>query len=192
VRAAELRAAAGEFPLIFAVGRHVYYKGFEYLLRALGQLPSVRLVLGGQGPLTGALKDLAQSLGVAERVTFTGRLSDDELAAWYHACDVFCLPSVEPSEAFGLVQLEAMACGKPVVNTQLGNGANVVNLDGVTGLTARPRDTASLAACLARLCADPDLRRALGAAGRQRARTQFSAARMGEQTLALYRRLVFS
>jgi len=192
LRATELRAAMGDFPLIFAVGRHVYYKGFDYLLRAIAQLPQVRLVLGGQGPLTGALRVLAQSTGVADRVTFTGRLDEDELAAWYRACDVFCLPSVEPSEAFGLVQLEAMACGKPVVNTQLGNGVNVVSLDGVTGLSARPRDEASLAACLARLCADPELREHFGAAGHRRARTGFSAAHMAGQTLALYRRLVSS
>lgn len=192
-RAAALRSSSGlGFPVIFAVGRHVYYKGFEHLIRALSLLPAARLVLGGQGPLSDALRDLARETGVAERVLFTGRLDEVELAAWYQACDVFCLPSTEPAEAFGLAQLEAMACGKPVVCTQLNNGVNAVCLDEVTGLTAAPGDVTSLAICLGRLLEDPALRERLGAAGRRRAREDFSAATMAAGMLALYQRLVVS
>jgi len=108
------RRYAGKF-LVFALGRHVYYKGFEFLIRALASLPGVALALGGQGPLTPELERIAREAGVAERVHFLGRIPDKDLPAWYHACDVFCLPSVEPAEAFGIVQVEAMACGKPVV-----------------------------------------------------------------------------
>ncbi|MDO9535724.1 MAG: glycosyltransferase, partial [Bacillota bacterium] len=153
-------------------------------------LPQEYLVLGGDGPLRAALYDLSRAAGVADRVRFTGRLDEADLAAWYQACDVFCLPSTERAEAFGLVQLEAMACGKPVVCTRLGNGVNAVCLEGVTGLTAEPGDPTSLAACLGRLLADPILRVRLGEAGRQRAHAEFSAPRMAAETLALYRRLV--
>jgi rhamnosyl/mannosyltransferase len=190
-RAHELRAGTGgRFPLIFAVGRHVYYKGFEYLINALKLLPSAQLVLGGSGPLTGHLHQVADAAGVADRVRFTGRLDDTELAAWYQACDIFCLPSIEPSEAFGLVQLEAMACGKPVVCSQLHNGVNAVCLDGITGLAAIPADPESLAGCLDRISTDEALRIRLGEAARRRARESFSAATMADQTLALYQQLL--
>lgn len=190
-RAHELRSTVGcASSVIFAVGRHVYYKGFDHLIRALRLLPQAYLVLGGDGPLRAALYDLSRAAGVADRVRFTGRLDEADLAAWYQACDVFCLPSTERAEAFGLVQLEAMACGKPVVCTRLGNGVNAVCLEGVTGLTAEPGDPTSLAACLGRLLADPVLRVRLGEAGRQRAHAEFSAPRMAAETLALYRRLV--
>lgn len=190
-RARELRnATAGSSPLIFAVGRHVYYKGFAHLIRAVQQLPDVQLVIGGSGPLSRTLQELAQSAGIAGRILFTGRLDEETLAAWHQACDVFCLPSTERSEAFGLVQLEAMACGKPVVCTRLGNGVNAVCLDGITGLAAEPENAASLAACLGRIIADQKLRARFGAAGRQRAREVFSTTRMAEETLALYRQLI--
>lgn len=189
-RAATLRrSVAPDAPLIFAVGRHVYYKGFEFLIRAMAQLPKARLVLGGHGPLTETLKTIAKGAGVQDRVTFTGHLDEADLAAWFHACDVFCLPSTAPAEAFGLVQLEAMACSKPVVCTLLGNGVNAVNLDEVTGLTASPGDVVSLANCLRRLIDDGELRWRLGSAGKQRTQEVFSTRHMAQATLALYRRL---
>ncbi|HEX5094121.1 MAG TPA: glycosyltransferase, partial [Burkholderiales bacterium] len=79
--------------LVFALGRHVYYKGFEFLIRALAEVPGAVLALGGQGPLTEELQRIAREAGVAERVAFVGRIPESELPAWYHACDVFCLPS---------------------------------------------------------------------------------------------------
>jgi len=186
-RAAALRQAhCGDAPLVLAVGRHVHYKGFEFLLRALVDLPGVFLVLGGNGPLTGELQALAASLGIAQRVHFPGCVPDRELAAWYAACDVFCLPSITVAEAFGLVQLEAMACGKPVVSCRLGTGVDFVNEDGVTGLCVPPGDSGALTRALGRLLADATLRTTLGAQGRQRARTKFSPTAMVAGTLALY------
>ena len=85
-RADEIRARyPGKF-LLFALGRHVYYKGFEYLIRALADVPGAVLALGGQGPLTEELRRAAREAGVAERVDFVGRIPDRELAAWYYAC----------------------------------------------------------------------------------------------------------
>jgi rhamnosyl/mannosyltransferase len=186
----EIRGRFGGRFLVFALGRHVYYKGFEFLIRALGSLPGAALALGGQGPLTPELQRIAREAGVAERVQFVGRIPDKDLPAWYHACDVFCLPSVEPAEAFGIVQVEAMACGKPVVCCQLDNGVNWVNRDGETGFAVPPADPGALAGALARLQQDATLRARLGEAGRRRAFGEFSSGAMAKATLAVYREVL--
>lgn len=173
--------------LIFALGRHVYYKGYEYLIRALPLVPEAALVLGGRGPLTEELMELTRSLGVQERVEFTGRIPETELPAYYHACDVFCLPSVEQSEAFGIVQLEAMACAKPVVCCELNNGVTWVNRDGITGLVVPPADSAALAGALKRLAIEPGLARRLGEQGKQRAAREFTVEAVARGTLSVYR-----
>ena len=97
---------------------------------------------------------------------FLGALPDAEVVAHLHACDVFVLPSVSRQETFGVVQLEAMACGRPVVSTNLETGVPWVNQDGVTGLVVAPGDAAALAAALKRLVGDPALRARLGSAGK--------------------------
>jgi rhamnosyl/mannosyltransferase len=183
----------GRYPaplLVFALGRHVYYKGFEHLIRALARVPGAVLALGGQGPLTEELRRVAHGAGVAGRVHFVGRIPDEELPAWYHACDVFCLPSIEPAEAFGIVQIEAMASARPVVCCQLGNGVNWVNPDGETGLTVPPGDSAALAGALARLEREPALRARLGEEGRRRALRLFTSEAMAKATLAVYREVL--
>jgi glycosyltransferase involved in cell wall biosynthesis len=158
----QLRAQAQQRGLVFALGRHVYYKGFSVLIDAM-QYTNAFLMLGGDGPLRPQLEQQAADLGLSDRILFTGQIPEEDLAAYFHACDVFCLPAVERSEAFGLVQLEAMACGKPVVCTQLNNGVNVVNIDGKTGFAAPVRDPVGLGACLAKLLGDPALLQKLGA-----------------------------
>ena len=129
---------------------------------------------------------LARDAGVAGRVTFLPPTSDDELAAWYHAADVFCLPSVARSEAFGLVQIEAHAAGTPVVSTDLPTGVPYANLDGVTGLIVPPSDAGALAGALRRLLDDDELRARLGAQARARALREFTIPRMVDQTLQVY------
>jgi len=113
-----------------------------------------------------------------------------ELRPLYHAADVFALPSVARSEAFGIVQMEAMACGVPVVNTALDTGVPFVSPDGVTGLTVPPGDAGALSAALARLLGDPALRARMGAAGRERVAGELSAATMLRRTLDLYREVL--
>jgi len=174
--------------VVFALGRHVYYKGFEYLVRAMAEVPGAVLVLGSSGPLTEALRRIAAEAGVAERVRFVGRIAEADLPAYYQACDVFCLPSVEPSEAFGIVQVEAMAAGKPVVCTKLGNGVNWVNPDRVTGFAVPPRDARALADALNRLLGDGPLRMKLGEAAARRAASEFSLAALRTGTLRVYER----
>ena len=180
---------AGSAPLLFTVGRHVYYKGLEYLIRAMVDIPRGVLIIGGEGPLTPDLKVLTDTLGLTARIRFVGRIPDAELPLYYHACDVFCMPSVAPAEAFGLVQLEAMACGKPVVCCELHNGVTYVNRDDETGLVVPPRDPGALAGALNRLLDNPALRRRLGERGRRYARAEFSVESMVAGTLGVYERV---
>lgn len=175
--------------VVFALGRHVGYKGFDVLLEAL-QHTDAYLVLGGDGPLRGMLQAQAQQLGIADRVWFSGRLSAADMAACYQACDVFCLPSVTPNEAFGLVQLEAMACGKPVICTHLNNGVNAVNPHGITGLTVPAKDARALAQAINTLKIDPALREKLGQQARSHALRNYSMLVMSDQHIQLYQDLL--
>jgi rhamnosyl/mannosyltransferase len=190
-QAARIRAAHPGRRLVFAVGRHVYYKGFEYLIRAMPDVaPDALLLLGGTGPLTPQYRQLIDELDLGDRVRLLGRVPDQALPAHYRAAEVFCMPSVEPSEAFGLVQIEAMACGRPVVGCELHNGATYVNQHGTTGLVVPPRDPGALARALDTLLADQALAKRMGEAGRQRACTEFSLEKMWSGTLQVYREVL--
>jgi rhamnosyl/mannosyltransferase len=169
--------------IVLALGRMVYYKGFQYLIRAMAKI-GARLLLVGDGPLRPELEAECRAHGVEDKVRFIGAAPD--AAPYYHAADVFVLPSVARSEAFGLVQLEAMACGKPVVNTQIDSGVPYVSQDRVSGLTVPPADPDSLAAAVNLLLDNAELRARLGRAGRLRVRQEFSLDAMASRTLNLY------
>jgi rhamnosyl/mannosyltransferase len=175
-----------DLPLVLFVGRMVPYKGLDVLLEAMRGVAATA-VLVGEGPQRAALQRRAQALGVADRITFAGEVSADELEALYRACDMFVLPSVTRQEAFGVVQIEAMAYGKPVISTDLGTGVGWVNQHGETGLIVPPRDADALRDAIQQLLANPALRAALGEAGARRARSVFTVDRMIDATLALYR-----
>lgn len=176
--------------IIFALGRHVYYKGFEYLIRAMAQLDDAVLLLGSSGPLTEDLRTLAAEILPPDRVKFLGRVPDAQLASYYHACDIYCMPSTQPSEAFGLVQIEAMACGKPVVCCELNNGVTYVNQHEQTGLVVPPADPDALAGALRRLLDNPDEAKRFGAAGKRRAYEHFNIPDMCDKTVAVYRSIL--
>lgn len=153
------------------VGRMVYYKGCEVLLRAFAAMEdkACRLRMVGQfTSLTDELRRLACELGVADRVTFEDDLPEEALMERFAACDVFVLPSVYRSEAFGLVQLQALAFGKSVINTNLPGGAPLVSRSGETGITVEPNDARSLAAAMDTLARDGALRARYGAAALSR------------------------
>lgn len=188
--AAGLKARFGN-PIIFSMGRHVSYKGFDVLIRAMAEIRAdAQLVLGGEGPLTAELRLLAERTGVAGRVHFVGMVPPDELAAYYQACDVFCLPSVTVAEAFGIVQVEAMASGRPVVSTKLNTGVDYANQDGVTGFTVTPGNPQELAARLNLLIEDGALAARMAAAARERALGVFTLEGMRDRTLAVYEEAV--
>jgi glycosyltransferase involved in cell wall biosynthesis len=183
-----LRSRYGENLILFA-GRLVYYKGLSHLIRAMPALKG-RLLIAGDGPLRGQLERQAGELKVADRVHFLGRLDDRKIKAAFHACDVFVLPSTHSSEAFGMVQLEAMACRKPVVNTQLPTGVPYVSLDGETGITVEPGNSEVLAAAIQELLDDSQLRRVYGENGRTRVMREFTLQTMAERTLRVYEQVL--
>lgn len=178
--------------LLLFVGQLRYYKGLDHLLRAMCELPMARLIVIGSGPMEGAWRALAASLGLQDRVSFLGAISNSELPAYYAAADLFVLPADERSEAFGLVQLEAMAAARPVVSTALGTGTSFVNLDGVTGRVVPPADPHALASAILGLMQDPDGRARMGAAGRARVHQEFTLDLMTDRVLALYEQLLSS
>ena len=171
--------------ILISVGRLIYYKGFEYLIRAMAHTDA-RLLIVGDGPLRESLEKLAADIGITERVVFLGEVPNDDITPYYHAADVFVLASVARSEAFGIVQLEAMACGKPVVNTRLDSGVPFVSLDGVTGITVPPADPEALAVAINRLLDNAELRQQYGEAGTRRVEAEFTVDRMVARTLELY------
>jgi len=184
VVAARIRAEVAG-PRILFVGRFVYYKGLDVLIDAMSRCAGT-LILVGDGPLSGELHRQVAARGLESRVVFAGSVSNEELPAYYHASDVFVLPSVAESETYGLVQIEAMASGVPVVSTNLPTGVPWVNQDGVTGLVVPPRDTGALAGALGALGRDASLRRTLGDNGRRRAELVFSR----DDTVKTFRTLV--
>jgi glycosyltransferase involved in cell wall biosynthesis len=176
-------------PLVLFVGRMVPYKGVDVLLRALNEVDA-RAILVGEGPLKAAWQQLSADLGLSARVQFAGEVDQTTLSALYHACDLFVLPSVTRAEAFGVVQLEAMACRKPVVSTLLPSGVPWVNIDGETGIVVPPGDVPALRDALRTLAGDPALRARMGDRGYARVTTRFTVERMVSQTTALYKSLV--
>jgi rhamnosyl/mannosyltransferase len=172
-------------PLILAVGRLVYYKGFEYLIRAMARI-NATLLLVGDGPLRHSLERAARELGVTSRIEFLGEMQPREIVPYYHAADLFVLPSIARSEAFGIVQLEAMACGKPVVNTNLASVVPFASLDGVTGITVEPANVDALAGAINRLLGDAQLRTAYGEAAKLRVQREFTIDAMVQRTRDLY------
>lgn len=188
---AQAAAVRGRYapPLVLFVGLLRYYKGVAYLIEAMQSVDARLLIVGG-GPQGEEWRAHTQRLGLTGKVTFLGRVTDEELLALYHASDVFVLPSIHRSESWGAVQVEAMACGKPVICTELGTGTSFVNQDGVTGLVVPPADAAALAGAINRLLADPELRRRFGEAGRRRALREFSAQVMVERLVHLYREVL--
>ena len=184
-------------PRVVVLTRLVERKGVGDVIAALPALPEAELVVAGGGESASVAEDpegrrltaLAHDLGVSDRVDLRGRIDRDAVAPLLRSADVVaCAPWYEP---FGIVPLEAMACGAPVVATAVGGLVDTV-VDGVTGIHVPPRDPAALARALGRLLGDAALRARLGRAGAERVRTRFTWDRVASSTLAVYRRLVAS
>jgi glycosyltransferase involved in cell wall biosynthesis len=191
-----MRAALG-WPaeaLVFAVVGAIHApegKGQLYFLAAAARVraayPEAYFLCIGSGELVPALEQEAQrlGLGVGPGAHFQVQPFNTDIAAWMQAIDVLVHPAVG-SEALGLVILEALACGKPVIASRLG-GISETFIAGEHGLLVEPRDVEGLAQAMRQLAADPALRQAMGAAGRDWVETHFSLPRLGEDTEHLYR-----
>lgn len=156
LKTAEIRSRFPGKKLILSVGRLVPYKGFPYLIDAMTLLPETfHLVIGGTGPLRETLEQLILAKGLQTRVTLTGFISDADLPAWFGACDCFVLTSTMKTEAFGIVQIEAMSCHKPVVATRIPqSGVSWVNEDGVSGRNVTPGKPDEYAAAIQEVTAN--------------------------------------
>ena len=184
-RADELRNQNEGKTVCFAIGRHVEYKGFEYLIKASALLQDgYKIYIGGEGDLTPKLKQLASG---DSKIEFLGKLSDGEMKAYMSACDIYCFPSITKNEAFGLALAEAMYFGKPAVTFTIdGSGVNYVSLNGITGLEAENRNEKEYAECIVALANDKELRGKLGAAATERAKELFTFERFKENVVGLF------
>lgn len=168
------------------IGRLVPYKGVDVLLHALKRV-NEKLVILGQGPKWEDWYLLAQDLGLQEQVRLIGRVDDDhEFAAYMHGCQALVLPSLNEAEAFGIVLIEAMSCGKPIITTDLKSGVPWVNDKGVTGLEVPPNDAKALGSALHEMATDHEMRRNMGEAALKRFHSLFYVDKMVNAYLSLY------
>ncbi|HEY3935094.1 MAG TPA: glycosyltransferase [Gemmatimonadales bacterium] len=179
----------GNPPRALFIGRLVPYKGVDFLLRALELVPNLRLDVVGSGPELNRLRTLARALAIEDRVKWWGEYPDEDLPRRMADADFLVLPSVSVDEMFGMVLLEAMAAGRPVITTAVPSGVREVSRADVTGLEVPIRDVEALADAMKTLAQDPRLRERLGAAGRTRVKERFTVDAMVEAHLDLYRRV---
>lgn len=172
-------------PIWLTVGRLVYYKALHIAIEALAFVPGTLIIIG-TGPLEKELKTLAKQLGLYERIIWHGHASTDELIGAYHAATALWFPSNVRSEGFGLVQVEAMATGCPVINTDIAHsGVSWVSRHEKEGLTVPPNDSLALAQASKRLLHEPELRNRLATASRKRA-CEFDHMVMAQRSFEIY------
>jgi glycosyltransferase involved in cell wall biosynthesis len=174
--------------LIIAIGRLVPYKGFSVLLRAMQGIDA-KLVIIGEGPLLNDLQSQADALGLSSNIEFAGRLSRDLIKTYLHSARMLVMPSISAAEAFGIAQIEAMACGCPVINTALLTAVPHIARHEKEGLTVAVGNVLELRQAINRLLNDIDLGMRLGKAGQIRAAEEFDGRKFQQRNLDLYRQL---
>ena len=175
-------------PYLLFVGRLRPYKGIPVLIDAIARTPGT-LVLVGRGESEEEIRRKVRREGLGGRVVFTGDVPQSDLRGYYEAADLFVLPSLDRSEAFGLAMVEAMHTGLPVISTRVGTGTSHVNLDGITGLEVPPGDAGSLASAIRWMLEHPDAAKRMGEAARERS-LRFTHAAMVDRTASLYQELL--
>ncbi len=178
--------------VIFSLGRLIYYKGFEYLIDAAKELPdNYQVLIGGKGDLYQKLEQQIQRNKLENKVKLVGNIPADEISAYFELCDIYCMPSCERSEAFGIVQIEAMSFGKPIISTDIPfSGVSWINQHGQTGLIVPPKDVKSLADALKTLLSNDIKLTKYGIQARERYLNEFTVNKMCQKTLALYNSLI--
>lgn len=174
--------------IVFSLGRLVAYKGFNVLVASGAFLDDDYVILiGGTGALKDKLQEQINELGLQNRVKLLGRISDADLPAYYGACDVFCLSSVQKTEAFGIVMIEAMSCGKPVIATNIPeSGVSWVNQHGTSGENVAPQDARALADAIKKITGDTEIYNKYASGARMRYQNTFTKERMIGKCLELY------
>ena len=160
--------------ILFSLGRLVKYKGFMFGIEAMKKVDNAIYLIGGNGPLKEDFENYIKANLLEDKVELLGRIEDNDLDNYYKACDIYLFPSIMQSEAFGIVQLEAMKYGKPIINTNLGTGVNYVSIHNETGLTVEPSDSEELANAINKLLKDENLRNIYGEKARKRVQTFFN------------------
>lgn len=178
--------------LIFSLGRLVEYKGYEYLIQAAAYLSAdYQILIGGKGPLHDDLNNLILQLGVQDRVELVGFVGDQELPAYYGACDIFCLSSIWKTEAFAIVQIEAMSCAKPVISTDIpGSGVSWVNAEKLSGRVVEPENPEAIANAMIGVMENKESYQKLSAGSLHRYQTYFTLEKMVDKCLILYNKLI--
>ncbi len=171
---------------LLCVGRLTYYKGHRFLMEAMNQVEGVRLICVGTGGMLATLQQ--QTRGLSQEILFTGSLSDARRNALLATCDVLVLPSIERTEAFGVVLLEAMAYGKPVIATRVpGSGMGWVVESGLTGLLVEPRDVKAFVMALRTMRQYPSsVRERMGKAGRVKLMQEFHIRNCAQSLSKIY------
>lgn len=168
------------------VGRLVYYKGCKVLIEAFRNVKNAKLIMVGNGPMEDELKQIVKKYGLEKKVEFLGNINEKELQEQYKACDALVLPSIVRSEAFGLVQIEAMAYGKPVINTNLPSGVPYVSQHLKTGLTVKPGNVNELEKAMNWLVEHKEERLVLGKRARERVEQEYTVEKMLERVEKIY------
>lgn len=178
--------------IVYSLGRLVGYKGYEYLIDAAMTLGEEYVVLiGGCGPLKEKLQQRIDTLGLTERVKLLGYVADEDSPNYFGACDVFCLSSVWKTEAFAIVQVEAMSCGKPVVATRIpDSGVSWVNRHEYSGLNVPVMDGDALAKAIMEITSDEEVYQEYVQRARLLYETCYTYERMIDRCMSLYERVM--
>ncbi|MDM3872372.1 glycosyltransferase [bacterium SCSIO 12696] len=178
--------------IVLGVGRLVYYKGFEYLIRSASGYPEDTIaVIAGVGEKEAELKNLVVDLGLSDKVFILGRVEYSDLLSLYRHSYIFCMSSVERSEAFGIVQLESMMFGKPVISTEIpGSGVPWVNQHGNSGIVVPPKSAEAICAAVIRLHDNENLYSAMSNGARKRFEEFFLVEKMVKEIVQIYQGLM--
>lgn len=188
---AALESQIGSRKLVLAVGRLVPYKGFDVLIRAAKQfVKDSVVVIVGSGPLEQELQHAIEQDGLEDRIVLAGRLSDTALHALFERATLYCLPSTYRAEAFGVVLLEAMTFGLPIVASDIpGSGVPWVNQHGVSGINVPIGDEKALAEACNQILGSEELRSRLSKGARQRFLAEFTEEVSVKRMMSAYDRL---
>jgi len=173
--------------IILCAGRLVRFKGFQYLIESMKNIENAVLLIMGHGPYKPVLDEIIITNNLQDKVVFLGSISDKEKKKEiFNACDIFLLPSIQRTESFAIVQLEAMKHSKPVINTDLGTGVNFVSINNETGLTVEPCNVEELAKAINVLLTDEELRNKLGQNARKRVEELFDIEKIKDKYIKMY------